>query len=153
VKILFVSLFLPQRKARHAGGRYVFEILSRLSARHEIHLATRLEEAELPLLDSLRPFCAAVHPYPYRDVARRGLLDNVRLVGNYLGFSRFADRLIRSNHYDVVQVEWVESALLISRGKTPMVLDAHDVITKPAERRWGSRRAAPVGSSPGSGTG
>ena len=31
-------------------------------------------------------------------------------------------------------VEWVEAALFIKKGKTPMILDAHDVITKPAER-------------------
>ena len=54
--------------------------------------------------------------------------------------SRFADRLIRSGDYDVVQVEWVETALLIGKGKTPMVLDAHDVITKPAERRMRQAR-------------
>jgi glycosyltransferase involved in cell wall biosynthesis len=135
VKILFVSLFLHGPQARHAGGRYVFELLSRLAPRHEIHLATRLEETELPLLEQLRPHCAALHPYPYRSVEQRGLLDTLRLAGNYLGFSRFADLLIRAGDYDVVQVEWVETALLIRRGGTPLVLDAHDVITKPAERQ------------------
>lgn len=135
MKILFVSLFLPGPQARHAGGRYVFELLSQLAQRHEIQLATRLEETELDQLDALRPFCAAIYPYPYRSVERRGLLDTLRLAGNYLGFSRFADRLIRQGDYDVVQVEWVETALLIRRGRIPLVLDAHDVISKPAERR------------------
>jgi polysaccharide biosynthesis protein PslH len=134
MKILFVSLFLPQEKAYHAGGRYVFELLRQLSRRHEIHLATRLQEDELPLLENLRPFCRTVHPYPYPARTMRGLFDKVRLAGNYLGFSRFADRLIRGGDYDLVQVEWVETALLIGKGRTPMVLDAHDVITKPAER-------------------
>ena len=46
MKILFVSLFLPQQKAYHAGGRYVNELVRRLSDKHEIHLATRLEEGE-----------------------------------------------------------------------------------------------------------
>jgi glycosyltransferase involved in cell wall biosynthesis len=142
MKILFVSLFLPHPQARHAGGRYVYEILSRLAHRHEIHLATRVEVNELPLLDALQPLCAALHPYPYRDVAQRGVLDNLRLIGNYLGFSRFADRLIRSGKYDVVQVEWVETAVLIRQKQTPMVLDAHDVITKPAERRLQQAKGA-----------
>ncbi|HXV21050.1 MAG TPA: glycosyltransferase family 4 protein [Desulfuromonadales bacterium] len=142
MKILFVSLFLPQQKSRHAGGRYVYEILRNLAQRHEIHLATRLEESELPLLDSLRPLCATIHPFTYPGVTQRGVLESLRLVGNYLGFSRFADRLIRSGEFDVVQVEWVETALLICRGKTPMVLDAHDVITKPAERRMQQARGA-----------
>ncbi|MDW7710825.1 MAG: glycosyltransferase family 4 protein [Deferrisomatales bacterium] len=135
MKILFVSLFLPQLKSRHAGGRYVYELLRNLSQRHEVHLATRLEQADMPLLDSLQTLCASIHPYVYRSAAQRGVLDYVRLIGNYLGFSRFADRVIRSGDYDVVQVEWVETALLIRRGRTPIVLDAHDVITKPAERR------------------
>jgi len=135
MKILFVSLFLPRQQAGHAGGRYVYELLRHLAQRHELHLATRLEEAELPLLEALRPLCAAIHPHVYRNVAQRGVLDNLRLIGDYLAFSRSADGLIHAGEYDIVQVEWVETALLIRKGRTPMVLDAHDVITKPAERR------------------
>ncbi len=139
MKILLVSLFLPQKQAKHAGGRYVFELLSRLAERHEVHLATRLEEEELPSLELLRQYCKEIHPYTYRTVANRGPIDNLKLIANYLGFSRYADNLIQNGEFDMVQVEWVETALLIGRGRgpgrTPMVLDAHDVITKPAERR------------------
>jgi glycosyltransferase involved in cell wall biosynthesis len=134
MKILFVSLFLPQEKAYHAGGRYVFELLRRLSAHHEIHLATRLEEGELPSVSDLDPYCARVHPFSYPQAVKRDLVATLRLIANYLAFSRFANRLIREGDYDLVQVEWVETAILIGRGKTPMVLDAHDVISKPAER-------------------
>jgi glycosyltransferase involved in cell wall biosynthesis len=129
-----VSLFLPQEKAYHAGGRYVFEALRELSRRHEIALATRLEQGELPALEALRPFCRKIHPYPYRSSQRRGLFAKAGLVLNYLGFSRYADRLIRERDFDLVMVEWVETALLIGRSKTPMILDAHDVISKPALR-------------------
>lgn len=142
MKILFVSLFLPQKKANHAGGRYVFELLSNLAQRHEVHLATRLEEDEFQMLDTLRPFCKEIYPYSYRTVPKRGLLDNLQLIFNYIGFSRYADRLIREGKYDLIQVEWVETALLIRKGKTPMLLDAHDVITKPAERRMRQSRGA-----------
>lgn len=58
----------------------------------------------------------------------------MRLGINYLGFSLFADGLVCSGEYDLVQVEWVETALLMGRRGAPMVLDAHDVISKPAER-------------------
>ncbi|HBG07553.1 MAG TPA: glycosyl transferase family 1, partial [Geobacter sp.] len=136
MKILFVSLFLPQEKAYHAGGRYVYELLRRLSPHHEIHLATRVEEGELPCISGLAPFCARVHPFSYPQVVKRNLAGRLRLIANYLAFSRFANRLIREGDYDLVQVEWVETAILIFRGKTPMVLDAHDVITKPAERAF-----------------
>jgi glycosyltransferase involved in cell wall biosynthesis len=140
MKILFVSLFLPQKMAYHAGGRYVYEVIERLSKRHEIHLATRLEEDERPGLESLRSFCKEVYPYIYRSPEKRGLIANARLVLNYIGFSRFADRLARENRFDVVHVEWVETALMMKKRETPMVLDAQDVITKPAERLMKSSR-------------
>lgn len=134
MKILFVSLFLPQEKAYHAGGRYVFELLRNLSQRHEIHLVTRLEKGEEPFLADLAPYCAKIDPYPYPRIDKRDLIGSLRLAANYLGFSRHADWLVQTGKYDLIQVEWVESAILIGRGKIPMVLDAHDVITKPARR-------------------
>jgi glycosyltransferase involved in cell wall biosynthesis len=139
MKILLVSLFLPHPAAPHAGGRYVYELLRHLSASHEVDLVTRHEEGEAALLADLRPLCRTVYPYPYATVARRGLLDKAGLIGNYLGFSRAADRLIATGAYDLVQVEWVEAAIAIKRHKTPMVLDAHDVLTKPFQRRAGEK--------------
>jgi glycosyltransferase involved in cell wall biosynthesis len=136
MKILFVSLFLPQQKAYHAGGRYVNELVRRLSGQHEIHLATRLEEGEEDSLSELAPYCAGIHPFSYPRMATRGALGSLRLAANYLAFSLFANALIKKGDYDLVQVEWVETALLIRRGKTPMILDAHDVITKPARRSF-----------------
>ena len=134
MKILFVSLFLPQQKAYHAGGRYVYEILKKLSARHEIYLATRCEESESPYIDSLKPFCKKIYPYKYSTTVRRGILATARLVLNYIGFSLYADKIVRKGQFDIIQVEWVETALMIRKRDTPMILDAHDVITKPAER-------------------
>ena len=93
MNVLIVSLFLPQEKAYHAGGRYVFEVIRELSRRHEIYLATRLEEGEYPSLEALRPYCREIYPYSYKSVSSRSLITNAGLVLNYLGFSRFADRL------------------------------------------------------------
>jgi glycosyltransferase involved in cell wall biosynthesis len=134
MKILFVSLFLPQLKAYHAGGRYVFEIIRNMSLRHDIYLATRLEENEIELLENLKPFCKKIYPYTYPSFEKRGITDKIRLVFNYIGFSLYSSRLIHQGNFDIVQVEWVETALMMKRGKAPMILDAHDVITKPAER-------------------
>ena len=140
MKILVVSLFLPEEKAYHAGGRYVFEMLRRLSQRHEIHLVTRLEENELPHIGSLRPFCKEIYPYTYKTKVKRSLSDLVALGLNYIGFSRYANRIACSGHFDIVQVEWVETALMIKRSGAPMALTAHDVLTKPSERRMRSGR-------------
>jgi polysaccharide biosynthesis protein PslH len=134
LKILFVSLFLPREKSFHAGGRFVFEILKELSRRHSISLATRVEEGESGQLESLRPFCREIFPYPYKAGRTRNLFRDILILFNYIGFSRFADGLAARGDFDIVQVEWVEAGLLIRRGRTPMILDAHDVITKPAER-------------------
>jgi glycosyltransferase involved in cell wall biosynthesis len=140
MKILFISLFLPQEKAYHAGGRYVFEIIRGLSQRHEIHLVTRLEEKELPLLESLRPFCKTIHPYTYRTEGRKSLVSLVALGLNYIGFSRYADRTGSLGRFDLIHVEWVDAAVMMKRRNTPMLLTAHDVITKPLERRMRSGR-------------
>jgi glycosyltransferase involved in cell wall biosynthesis len=134
MKILLVSLFLPRERAFHAGSRYVFELIRQLSGKHEIHLATRLEEKELPYLASLKPLCREIYPYTYRTDGSRGLFDIAGLILNYAGFSRYAGKLARGGAFDLVHVEWVEAGFFMSKGRSPMVLGAHDVITKPAER-------------------
>jgi len=118
----------------------VYELLRHLSASHAVDLATRYEESEAPLLDDLRPLCRTIYPFSYSSSVRRGLLDKLALVGNYLVFSRAADRLIAEGDYDLVIVEWVEAAILIRRRSRAMLIDAHDVITKPAERRFRQAR-------------
>jgi glycosyltransferase involved in cell wall biosynthesis len=136
MNILLVSLFLPHQRAPHAGGRYVYELLRHLAAKHVIDLATRHETVEVDLLEDLRPLCRTIYPFPYCIGAKRTGLDKLSLVGNYFRFSRAANRLIAGGDYDLVIVEWVEAGLFISRHDIPMVLDAHDIITKPAERRF-----------------
>jgi glycosyltransferase involved in cell wall biosynthesis len=140
MKILLVSLFLPHPRAPHAGGRYVFELLRHLSSKHEVTLATRHEEGESPLLADLRPFCREIHTFPYVTASRRSLWDNLSLIANYLAFSRYADRLIASGGFDLVQVEWVETAILIKRRSIPLILDAHDVMTKPFARKAAAKK-------------
>jgi glycosyltransferase involved in cell wall biosynthesis len=146
MRILFVSLFLPYERAGHAGGRYVFELLRGLSKRHEIDLVARVEEQEDRHLETLRPFCRSIHPYRYRSPWPRTRVDSVKLALNYLGFSRYAQHLIDRGAHDVVQVEWVETGVLMRRSRARMVLDAHDVITKPAMRAWQKSRGVMAGA-------
>ncbi|MEJ2685561.1 MAG: glycosyltransferase family 4 protein [Candidatus Sulfobium sp.] len=141
MRIFFISLFLPRERSYHAGGRYVFEVIRELSSRHEICLATRLEETEVPLVSDLKPFCKEIYPYTYTTKTKRSIFDIAKLMGNYVGFSRYARKIAGSGGYDLVQVEWTEAAIRMKRRKgVPMILDAHDVITKPAERRLKSAR-------------
>lgn len=134
LKILFVSLFFPYKECGHAGGKHVYEIIRRLSKNHDIYLAARLENADAPRLRELRSFCREIYPYTYSNASKRGLFGNLKIIISYFSFSRFADRIIRKGGFDMVQVEWTEAAMMIRKRNTPMVLDAHDVITKPAER-------------------
>jgi len=67
--------------------RYVFELVRQLSKRHEIYLAARLEEKELPYLEALKPLCKEIYPYTYRTGGKRGLFDIARLILNYAGFT------------------------------------------------------------------
>lgn len=134
MRILLISLFMPHPQAPHAGGRYVYELLQHLSEKHAVDLATRYEVSEEALLEDLRPLCSSVHPYPYRTVAKRSLFDKLALIANYVSFSRFANSLQAQGAYGLVQVEWVEAAVLIRRRGTPLILDAHDVMAKPFAR-------------------
>ncbi len=134
MRILFVSLFLPHDNAYHAGGRFVFEVIKSLSARHQIELAARFEEGEEALAESVRPYCGNVYLFPYRSCGKRGPLDKLRLALNYISFSRWASGIASSGKYDLVQLEWVESGFFFRKNSTPVVLDAHDVLSKPAER-------------------
>jgi glycosyltransferase involved in cell wall biosynthesis len=105
-----------------------------MSLRHDICLATRLEENEIELLENLKPFCKKIYPYTYPGFEKRGIADKIRLGFNYIRFSLYANKLIHQGNFDIVQIEWVETALMVKRGRARMLLDAHDVITKPAER-------------------
>jgi len=134
VKILVASLFFPQLRATHAGGRFVAELVRELSKKHEVHLASRIEETELSGSEELRPYCKSISLFPYKKVARRGLMTSVRLLVSYYRFGSEVNKLIKSGRFDLVQVEWVEAGFFLKRGTVPMVLDAHDIITKPAWR-------------------
>lgn len=111
----------------------MYEVIKDLSKRHEIYLVTRVEKGELQGLEEIRPFCKEVYPYTYATSGKRGLFGVIGLILNYIGFGLFARRLT-GRGFDLIQAEWVESAVFLKKGGTPMVLDSHDVITKPAER-------------------
>jgi glycosyltransferase involved in cell wall biosynthesis len=140
VKILVASLFFPQFAATHAGGRFVAELVRELSKNHEVHLASRIEDTELDAIEEIRPFCKELHVFPYKKVTRRGLAASARLMASYLRFGSEVDKIIASTRFDLVQAEWVEAGMFLKKNAAPMVLDAHDVITKPAERALAKSR-------------
>ena len=134
MKILIATLFLPKLHATHAGSRIAAETIRQLSRSHDIYLATRVEESELDDMDEIARFCRDVYPFPYRKIAERSPLTLLRIIASYLRFSYSLNRIIDGRGFDLAQIEWVETGILLFRKKIPMILIAHDVISKPAER-------------------
>lgn len=134
MKILLVSLFLPEIRGTTAGTRLVGEMVRDLSKSHEIHLATRVEEIQTDKVEDIKGYCKKVYLFPYPSIQKRSWLTLMRIIVSYLSFSYKVNQIIDSGDFDLVQVEWVESGILLKRKKVPMILDAHDIITKPAER-------------------
>lgn len=135
MKILLASLFLPRFHATNAGSRTVAEILKELSSSHEVYLATRVEETELDDISEIRQYCRDIYIFPYKQITHRDLFTLLRIMASYLWFSFSLNRIIKRSNFDLVHAEWVETGTLLFRKNVPMVVDAHDIITKPAERR------------------
>lgn len=140
MKILLVSLFLPEIRGTTAGTRFVGEMLRDISKSHEIHLATRVEEVQTDKVEDIRGYCKKVYLFPYPSIQKRSWLTLMRIIVSYLSFSYKVNQIVDSGGFDLVHVEWVESGIFLKRKKVPMILDAHDIITKPAERYFKKSR-------------
>jgi glycosyltransferase involved in cell wall biosynthesis len=140
MKILLASLFLPEIRGTTAGTRFVGEMLRDLSRSHEIHLATRVEEVQTDRVEDIRGYCKKVYLFPYPSIKKRNWLTLIRIIVSYLSFSYKLNQIVYSGGFDLVHVEWVESGIFLKRKKVPMILDAHDIITKPAERYYKKSR-------------
>ncbi|MGE5303975.1 MAG: glycosyltransferase family 4 protein [Alphaproteobacteria bacterium] len=135
MRILWVSPFLPHPEAPHAGGRAIYQWLSKLSENNDITLLCRLQEQELPQLDAIRPYCEEIQTITF-DRRKSGLLDLFRIPFSYFRLGRIANRLSRSGRFDLLHVEYVETGLGIGRHvPIPRILIAHDELSKPARRR------------------
>jgi len=136
MRILIGSLFLPKFCATNAGSRTVAEVIKELSKSHEIYLATRVEKIELGGINEVGRYCKKMYLFPYGKILNRNLIAKLRIIISYLSFSLKLNRLAASEKFNLILVEWVESGILLKKGKVPMILDAHDVITKKTEQEF-----------------
>ena len=137
MKILIVTPFFPYSSVYHAGGKFTYEIIKALSQRHEIHLLSRIEPAQVVFVNEMEKFCAHIELFPFKTPETANIVSISRIIVSYLFLGLKANRLIKSGDFDLVQIEHVETGLLIKKIRNlPMILDAHDVITKPAKRRY-----------------
>lgn len=137
MKILIVTPFLPYPGVPHAGGIAVYENLKRLSQVHEVYLLARLEPSEIQHIDDVKNLCKEVHLYPFKTPANR---NPISIIASYITLGLKANRLIKANSFDLVQVEFTETGIAFRRPGIPSVLVAHDVIIKPAMRRYEASR-------------
>jgi len=137
MKVLIISPFFPFSKVCHAGGQFTYEIIKALSQRYEIHLLSRIEPHQVVFIDDMKEFCSHIEILPFETPKKKNIRSMISITASYLCLGLRANKLVKTKKFDLVQVEHVETALLVKNNrKLPMILDAHDVITKPARRRY-----------------
>lgn len=137
MKILIVTPFFPYSGVTHAGGKFVYEILMGLSSRHDIYLLSRIEPHEIKFVKGMEAFCKDIKLYTFKTPADSNPFKTLLITISYLYLAIKANQIICKGDFDIVQVEHTETGLLVKRIKDRiMILDAHDVITKPAQRRY-----------------
>lgn len=141
MKILIITPFFPHASVHHAGGKFVYELIKHLYRRHDIYLFSRIEPHEIKFVKEMEALCKSIKPYRFKTPHDANPFKTLLITMSYLHLAVKANRIIRKENFDIVQVEYVETGLLIKRFKnTMMILDAHDVISKPAKRRYLSSR-------------
>lgn len=142
MKVLFVSPFLPYPGVPHAGGKLIHYFLSVLVRSHSVVLLSRIFPGEERHLQYLSEMLERVETVPAGGPIRPGsLMSLLQTVASYRSLCRRARFLLRSERFDLCQVEYTETGVFFPGAPgVPAVLSCHDVIAKPAYRRYtGSR--------------
>jgi glycosyltransferase involved in cell wall biosynthesis/GT2 family glycosyltransferase len=129
LKVLAIAPYCPYPPT-HGGAVRMWELLTRLAARHEVHLAAMVErEQELAAEEVLRRYFPRVHLH------LRGRPDESpswwpASVAEFksLAFERAIDRLCGEEDYDIAQVEYpILSHVLPRFGRAKRVITEIDV--------------------------
>ena len=144
MKILIVSPYLPHPRAGNGGGVYLYDMLARLCARHDVTLISFADRREMAMAGDLSALALAVHLIPRRKGPVRSAADAAALfVSRALQLARsialwepyyvskFRDRrmarLIRrvttAARFDIVQIEYAQMGTYagdVRSGKTIM---------------------------------
>lgn len=138
MKILLVSPFLPYPGVPHAGGKLVYYLLSSLAREHSVHLVSRIFPEEEEHLALLGKIVAGLDTVAAKGPLVPGsFLSLARTVASYRHLARKAHEVLRRERFDFCQVEYTETAVFFSPPPNlPSALSLHDVIAKPARRRY-----------------
>jgi glycosyltransferase involved in cell wall biosynthesis len=138
MKILLLTPFLPYPGAGHAGSKYSYYLLHTLAVRNEVHLVTRSFPGEETHLRHLRRIVAGLQvvegPGAYSTPSPTML---PRVVASYRRLGMLAQMVLERERFDVCQVEFTESGVFWKAPRAiPAVMTLHDVVAKPARRRY-----------------
>jgi glycosyltransferase involved in cell wall biosynthesis len=145
LNILLVSPFLPYPGVPHAGGKLVYFLLRLLSRRHSVFLLSRVFPGEERNLPGLKALLSGMEVVPVAGpVDFESPFSVCRTAWSYCLLSRKAKELLRTHRFDVCQVEFTETGFFFTPPRqVPSILSCHDIIAKPAFRRYASAQGFP----------
>ena len=162
---LVVSPYLPHPRIGHGGGTAVRQLCEELARHHDTTLLCFQRETESGLDDWLRSRGVEVHSIPWRSDQARGLArigliadrakvllaqqrhDRPFMVEKYdrADLRRAIDRILDSNRFDAVQVEYsfLAPAAFWARQhptRPAVLLNTHEIASLPRERELAQAR-------------
>lgn len=142
MRILVVSPFLPYPGVPHAGGKLVFFLLQTLAVKHSVSLVSRYYPDEERHLEILRRMLSGLELVPAPGPVNTGSLLSVwRTVWSYYRMAGKAREVLRKETFDICQVEFTEAGVFWHAPRhIPAILTCHDIIAKPAFRRFNTSR-------------
>lgn len=146
MRILFVTPYLCYPQVPYAGGITVFKLIEQLSSKgHDVFLITGLRPGDKEHLKEVKPFCKVLDtieiPWTRGEILRAVVSWSLKGLKGGLTFRRKAalsvKRFSKEINFDIIQIEHTELGECIERpDEIPIVIDAHDVLIKPALREY-----------------
>lgn len=139
MKIAIISPFLPYSTVKHAGGYFIYCLIKYLSQKHKVHLIVRVNDndGEESYINEVKEICEAVHIFRFKKPSSQNIFSTFKIIISYFRLQIFANKIIKKEKFDIIDVEYTETAILITKIKnTPLLVDMIDVISKPAFRTY-----------------
>lgn len=133
-----VSPFLPYPGVPHAGGKFVFFLLRVLSNQHSLVLLSRCFPGEERHVPYLKKMLAGVEIIPVHGPVDPDSIRSVcRTIWSYYRLSRKAHEILKEQRFEICHVEFTETGVFWRKQhEIPSILSCHDIIAKPAFRRY-----------------
>jgi len=116
----------------------VYHLLSVLSRNHSVHLVTRVFPEETKFLPEITGMVTGIDVVTAPGPMERGNPVSLwKTLRSYFRLTRLVEEVIRRHAFDVCQVEFTETGIFWKpKRDVPTILTCHDIIAKPAFRRY-----------------